>query len=204
MVNTVRKSGLADIQVEPVLLSWHLKRFDISTGYSFWAPTGDYDKNRLYFDNIGAGYWTHSVRLGITWYPDSEKTWAISLLNHYDFNTEQYRTVIADSSAPFGLGSIGTTLGNIYTLEWSVSKKISNVNVGVTGYYQQQVTDTEGPAPNGPTYKNERIHVAGIGPEINVSSVKWGLNGSLRYAYEFSAMDHPQGHLISLNLTKSF
>ena len=72
-------------------------------------------------------------------------------------------------------------------------QEISNaLDVGISGYYQQQVTDTEGPAPNGPTYKNEHIHVAGIGPEIKGAYAKWGLSGSLRYAYEFSAMDHPK------------
>lgn len=202
---TVEQSGLADIEVQPVLLSWHLKHFDFSTGYSFWAPTGDYKKNRFYFDNLGTGYWTHSFMFGVTWYPDTEKTWAVSLLNHYDINTEQYHTVVADPSAPYGLGSVSTTLGNIYTLEWAVSKTVwKNVDVGLTGYYQQQVTDTQGPTPNGPTWKDERIHVAGIGPEIKASYVKLGLSGSLRYAYEFSAMDHPQGNLLTLTITKTF
>ena len=88
---TKTQFGLADIEIQPVLLSWHLSRFDFSTGYSFWAPTGDSDfKNRFFVDNLGAGYWTHSFMLGITWYPDAEKTWAVSVLNHYDINTAQY------------------------------------------------------------------------------------------------------------------
>jgi hypothetical protein len=184
-----------------------LTDFDFSGGYSFWAPTGDYDKNRLFLDNIGTGYWTHSFMLGITWYPDFKKSWAISLVNHYDINTEQYSTLInvpVSASAPLGVGSVGTTLGNIYTLEWSASKTIKNVNLGLTGYYQQQVTDTQGPTFNGPTWAGERIHVAGIGPEIGLSLPNSGWSASLRYAYEFSAMDHPQGNLITLAIKKSF
>jgi hypothetical protein len=50
----------------------------------------------------------------------------------------------------------------------------------------------------------ERLHVAGIGPKISATFPQWGLAGSLRYAYEFSAMDHPQGQAIQLTLTKSF
>lgn len=204
---TSRHSGLADIEVQPMLLSWHLKHFDISTGYSFWAPTGDYDKNRFFIDNIGQGYWTHSFMLGITWYPDKEKTWAISLLNHYDINTEQYSslvTVPTSASNPLGVASMDTTLGDIYTLEWAISKTINNLDLGLTGYYQQQVTDTEGPTFNGPTWQGERIHVAGIGPEIGVALPKWGLVASLRYAYAFSALDHPQGNLVTLTIKKSF
>jgi hypothetical protein len=146
--------------------------------------------------------------LGMTWYIDADKTWALSLLNHYDINTAQYSSLVnvpVSPSHPSGTASQDTTLGNIYTLEWAISKTVMDgLDVGITGYYQQQVTDTSGPAPNGPTYRNEKIHIAGIGPEIRAECAKWRISGSLRYAYEFSAMDHPQGHLITLTLTKSF
>lgn len=199
---TKRQSGLSDIEVDPVKLGWRFGRVDVSAGYSFYAPSGDYDKNQLFLFNLGQGYWTHSFSLGGTLYFDSEKTWAASILNHYDINTEQYDSTYWNGNS---LVTHGTTLGDIYTLEWAVSKTIlKGVDVGLTGFYQQQITDTEGPAPNGPTWKNEKIHVAGIGPEIKGTYAKWGLSGSLRYAYEFSAMDHPQGNLITLTITKSF
>ena len=194
--------GLADIQIEPIILSWQLKHFDINTSYSFWVPTGDYNKLNYPFYNLGQGYWTHSFSFGITWYPDPDRTWAVSLLNHYDINTAQYSTLV--NAAGGSVVSEDTTLGNIYTLEWAISKTIvKDVDVGVTGYYQQQVTDTENPGGFGPTYYDERIHVAGIGPEVCLTVPQWGLSASLRYAYEFSAMDHPEGHLINLSITKS-
>jgi hypothetical protein len=103
------------------------------------------------------------------------------------------------------VASLDTTLGDIYTLEWAVSKTMwKSLDVGLTGYYQQQVTSTEGPTPNGPTWQGERVHVAGIGPEVDGAVPGWGLTIALRYAYEFSAMDHPQGHLINLTVKKSF
>ena len=207
-VTSVNKFGLGDIQIEPLILSWHLKRFDIVTGYSIWAPTGEYDHNTLFLLNLGNGYWTHMFTLGATWYPDAEKTWAISLLNRYEINMAQYSdlyNVPVSPSHPLGIGSLSTTPGDIYTLEWAVSKTVvKGVDVGLTGYYQQQVTDTEGPTTYGPTYFSERVHVAGIGPEIEASYPQWGLTASLRYAYEFSAMDHPQGNLITLTVIKSF
>lgn len=204
---TDSKFGLADIEVQPVLMAWHLKHFDLSSGYSFWCPTGDYNKNNELNYNLGDGYWTHSFMFGVTWYPDSKKTWAVSLLNHYDINTKQYSSLVivpVSPSTPSGVASFDTTLGDIYTLEWAISKTIKNVDVGLTGYYQQQVTDTDGPKFNGPTWQGERIHVAGIGPEVGVTLPKWGLSASLRYAYEFSAMDHPQGNLITLTIKKTF
>ncbi len=45
---------------------------------------------------------------GATWYIDEEKTWAVSALNRYEFNTEQRNTDIIP--------------GQTYTLEWGVSK----------------------------------------------------------------------------------
>ncbi len=61
---------------------------------------------------------------------------------------------------------VDVRVGDIYTLEWAVSKTVVNgIDVGLTGYYQQQVTDIEGPTWYGPTYFSERVHVAGIGPE---------------------------------------
>jgi hypothetical protein len=196
--------GLSDIQVEPLILAWHLRRFDFVASYSLWIPTGDWNHNNYIFDNFGQGYWTHSIEFGATWYLDNKKTWAVSILNHYDINTAQYSGLYYEPT-PSGVASLDTTLGDIYTLEWAVSKTIvKGIDVGVTGYYQQQVTDTEGPTFNGPTWKKEKIHVAGIGPEIRGTYAKWGLSGSLRYAYEFSAMDHPQGNLITLTITKSF
>jgi hypothetical protein len=200
--------GLTDMEIQPVLLAWHLNQFDVSMGYSFWAPTGDYNSSQFYFDNLGQGYWTHSFMLGGTWYPDSEKSWSISILNHFDINTEQHKTLIYPQLGPPStkIDSISdnSTLGDIYTLEGAISKTIKNVDFGLTGYFQQQVTDTKDPTFLGPTFGKERIHVAGIGPEIGLSlpNSQWFV--SLRYAYEFSAMDHPQGNLITLAIKKSF
>ena len=73
---------------------------------------------------------------GATWYIDEEKTWAVSALNRYEFNTEQRDTHV--------------TPGDAYTLEWGVSKSVcKEVDLGVVGYYQQQVTgnsDTVSPS----------------------------------------------------------
>jgi len=200
--------GLSDIQIEPIILGWHLKHFDFAAGYSLWIPTGDWNHGNYIFDNLGQGYWTHSIEFGATWYLDNKKTWALALLNHYDLNTKQYSTLVivpVSPAHPLGEASEDTALGDIDTLEWGISKTVTKgCDMGITGYYQQQVTATTGPELNGPTWSNERIHVAGIGPEIKVASEKWGLSGSLRYAYEFSAMDHPQGNLVNLTLVKSF
>lgn len=180
--------NLADIQVEPLLLSWHLEQFDFAAGYAFWAPSGNFDASTplRMLSSPGDGFWSHMLTAGGVWHPDAEKTWSVSLLNRYEFCQEQDQTDI--------------TPGNMYTLEWGLGKTVSpGIDVGVIGYYQQQVTKDSG---NGAS--SELSHVVGVGPEISAMWKPIGLITSLRYVYEAEAQDRPQGHTVTLTVTKAF
>ena len=102
------KFSLADIQIEPVLLSWHLKQFDVAAGYAIWAPSGDFNASTPLktLTSPGSGFWTHMLTLGGVWYPDAEKTWAISLLNRYEINHEQQQTHITPGNTKRNTGRI--------------------------------------------------------------------------------------------------
>ena len=181
---TDRWFGVGDIEVEPLLLSKHFKQFDLSGGYAFWAPTGDYSPGRP--DLIVQGFWSHMLTLGGTWYPDEAKTWAVSLLNRYEFCHEQRQTDINP--------------GQVYTVEWGVSKAVAKtIDVGVIGYFQQQTTEDTGARAS---HKLDRK--VGVGPEISAFWPGLGLFTSLRYAYEFAAVERPEGQLVTLTLTKRF
>jgi hypothetical protein len=180
--------NLADIQVEPLLLSWHFKQFDAAAGYAIWVPSGNFDASTpaKYLTSPGSGFWTHMITLGGVWYPDEKKTWAVSLLNRYEINTEQDTTDI--------------TPGNMLTMEWGLSKTVvPGVDVGFIGYYQQLVTRDSGTGAS-PDYSN----VVGLGPEASLFCPKLGLFTSLRYAYEVTAHDRPQGQTVVLTITKGF
>ncbi len=177
--------GVGDFFAESTL-SWHPKQFDLSLGAGCWAPTGDSsgDPNST---RVGAGYWTPMLTAGATWYPDEAKTWAVSALSRYEFNTEDRDT----HEHP----------GQAYTLEWGISKSVCKyADLGVVGYYQQRVTDSTGPDPGEFPYSR----VAAIGPEVLVAIPQWKLFISLRYDYEFMAENRAQGHTVSLTLTKRF
>jgi hypothetical protein len=173
--------GIGDFFGEGTL-SWHIKQFDFAVGSGVWAPTGDSGPNTT---RVGAGFWTFMQTAGATWYIDDEKTWAVSALNRYEFNTEQRDTHV--------------TPGDAYTLEWGISKGVcKEADLGVVGYYQQQVTANSGsPA-------SSRNRVAAIGPEVNVVFPDLMLFVSLRYNYEFMAENRAQGNAITLTLTKRF
>ena len=173
--------GIGDFFAESTL-SWHPKQFDFSAGLGVWAPTGDSGTPT----RAGLGYWTPMLTAGATWYIDEEKTWAVSALNRYEFNTEQRDTHI--------------TPGQAYTLEWGVSKTVAKViDLGMVGYYQQQVTTDRGTgaSPN-------RDRVVAVGPEINVVFPQPMLFASFRYNYELMTQSRAQGHTFTLTLTKRF
>ncbi|HUC86315.1 MAG TPA: transporter [Candidatus Acidoferrales bacterium] len=175
--------GVGDPLVDG-FMSWHLKQFDFLAAGGVWVPMGDSSAPPT--TDAGLGYWTGMLTLGGTWYMDAEKTWAISLLNRYEINSEQRDTDI--------------TPGNGYTLEWGLSKRIAkSIEVGAAGYYQRKVTTDRGPGAS-----SDEDSVAAIGPEIDAVIPKIDWHVSLRYLYEFMAEDRAQGQTITLTLTKRF
>jgi hypothetical protein len=175
--------GIGDFFGEGTL-SWHLKQFDFAIGSGVWAPTGDSPPPPPQpSTRVGAGFWTFMQTAGATWYIDKEKTWAVSALNRYEFNTEQRDTHV--------------TPGDAYTLEWGISKSVcKESDLGVVGYYQQQVTGNSNKLPLN--------RVAAIGPEVSAMFPKQMLFISLRYNYEFMAEERAQGNAVTLTLTKRF
>jgi hypothetical protein len=173
--------GIGDLFAESTL-SWHPKQFDFAVAAGVHMPTGDSGSPT----RAGLGYWTPMLTAGATWYIDRQKTWAVSALNRYEFNTEQRDTHI--------------TPGQAYTLEWGVSKAVCKAaDLGVVGYYQQKVTTDSGTGAS----KN-RDRVASVGPEVAVAFPKQMIFVSFRYLYEFMAEDRAQGQTFSLTLTKRF
>jgi hypothetical protein len=174
--------GIGDFFAEGTL-SWHPKQFDFAIGSGVWAPTGDSGKPPT--TRIGAGFWTFMQTAGATWYIDEEKTWAVSVLNRYEFSTAQRDADVIP--------------GQTYTLEWGVSKGVcKEADLGVVGYYQQQVN------PNSGASYSSRSRVAAVGPEVSVMFPKPMLFVSFRYLYEFMAESRAQGNAFTLTLTKRF
>lgn len=174
--------GAGDLYAEGTL-SWHLKQFDFAVASGVDAPTGDSPSQPGPSTTPGLGYWTFMQTAGATWYVDEAKTWAVSALNRFEFNTEQRDTHI--------------TYGDAYTLEWGVSKSVcKEADLGVVGYYQQQVTGNSSGDPLN--------RVAAVGPEVSFAIPPEMLFFSVRYDYEFMAESRAQGHTIVLTITKRF
>ena len=205
--------GLGDIEIEPLLLSWHLKQFDFMATYALWLPTGHYEESGMV--NLGNDRWAHMVTLGGVWYPDEAKTWAFSVLNRLELNSQKLGT--RTDSLPNGRTTVSSesVSCSTYVLEWGISKTIfKKSDIGIIGYYQEQFIGRDQndtvffSLPSGgqiiSTRQSNGSRVAGIGPEVRTQISRWGLSASLRYAYEFLADNRPQGHTIALTLTKIF
>lgn len=175
--------GIGDFFAEGIW-SVNRKQFDLCLRYGLWMPTGDFTPANP--TRAGFGYFGHQFTFGGTWFPDSEKQWAISALNRYEFNQEQSHTHIIR--------------GQAYTLEWGVSRTFAKkFDVGAVGYYQQQVTEDRGTDAT-----SARDRVAAVGPEVNYYHAPATIRFALRYEYEFLAESRLQGQVVVFTITKRF
>ena len=175
--------GIGDVFAETTL-SWHTKQFDLAVGAGFWAPTGDSAVPPTV--RAGSGFWTVMFTAGATCFLDAERTWSVSLLNRYEINTQDRDTNI--------------TPGDAWTLEWGVGYTLKKtIDVGVAGYYQQQVTFDSG---SGASSALDRV--AAIGPEVGRFYPQHKIGWTLRYLHEFMAENRLQGQTLVFTVTKVF
>jgi hypothetical protein len=176
-------SSIGDSLIGP-LVGWHTDKFDYAGALGFFVPWGSSAVSPT--TRAGLGYLGTMLSAGATWRPDRAKTWSLSALNRYEFNTEQRDSHI--------------TLGSVYTVEWGVSKSVSKtVAIGPAGYYQKKITSDSGISAS-----TALPHAAAIGPELTLAFPGPSLFVSWRYLYEFAAAGRPQGQTGTLTLTKRF
>jgi hypothetical protein len=194
----VTKGSIGDIYFEPIDLGWHFKQFDALAAGGFLAPTGPYNADARF--NIGFGHWTGLLGAGGILYADTERTWALSLMSHYETYASQIgrRYVLGDEAM----------------IEWGASKTINLPNrifqqltIGPAGYAQWQTTDNQiqitptnaidSSIING--LKEAQIRIYSIGPAAMLLT-KYGLF-SLRYYDEFGANATPSGQQLMFSYT---
>lgn len=171
--------GLGDIIFDPFILGWHSKNFHVTTGIDIYAPTGDYDKNRL--ANIGRNYWTFEPVIGVTYLSDSGIE--VSGKFMYDFNTKNTDSVFGDYQS-----------GQEFHVDYAVGYHLGKAWVfGVNGYYYQQTTDDE---VNGDKFvlfgqDGFKGRAWAIGPAVSYSYGK--MSFTLKYQNEFAVQNKPEG-----------
>lgn len=175
--------GLGDIIVGPLILAWHGERWDAIAGVDLFLPTGRFDNDCL--ASPGRGYFTVMPTFGGTVYLDKEKTWSVSALGRYEFNTKQDHT--------------RTKPGQDFHFEWGIGKSYGVWEAGIAGYCSWQTTKDTGPNAG-----DLRERVYAVGPEVSYAVPDWGTIFTLRSVWEFEARNTTQGNLTSLTITKAF
>lgn len=177
--------NIADVYVEPINFGWHLPQLDVLATFGFFAPAGEYSSNRLI--NNGLGRWAEMFGLGAVAYLDAGRSWSISAMTRYLTHQSQQGADIR--------------VGDDFVLEWGLGKTfrppswkpwVTQLDTGVVGYAQWQVTDNRGsdiPIP----LRGIRSNIFAVGPEI-AATTKFG-RFFARYEFEFGAKNNLEGQV---------
>jgi hypothetical protein len=179
--------GFADSYYLPVILGWRWERVALRAMYGFLAPTGRFEAGAS--DNVGSGYWTHTLSSGQTFYLASNKRLILSAFQMYELHTTQEGTDIHP--------------GDTFDLDYSVMGAVPvspdvQLQIGVAGYEQRQTTAKTGPTVS-EAASEERYAVNAIGLAVNSAFPTHRASVGLKYFKEFSNRSTFQGYSLQLS-----
>jgi hypothetical protein len=179
--------GLADSYYQPFILGWQTKRADMRAIYGFLAPTGRFNAGAS--DNVGSGYWTHTLSAGETFYLTKNKATAVSGFQMYEFHGTQKDTGIHP----------GQNLDLDYSLMHNVLPRDDmRLEVGAVGYGQWQTTDKSGPTIT-PAQATAHYRVNALGFASNVMLPGRRVSVGAKYFREFSNKSTFQGYSVQIS-----
>ena len=176
--------GLGDIYIIPAMLTWNFDRVFLNARYGIWIPTGSYEAGSN--SNRGKGFWSHNLGLGFTFLFDNSKTWHISAMGTFEFNSKQKDTDI--------------TPGSALVIEWGIGKTFNSVfNMGIIGYNTRQLSKQQGTTTQ--TLNNYEVNALGMEFSYRTDD-KWAF--ITRWYLEYLAINRPEGTAIRFILLKNF
>jgi hypothetical protein len=184
--------GFADSYYMPFILGWNRERVAVRAIYGFLAPTGRFAAGAS--NNVGSGYWTHTLSSGQTFYLKSNKRLVFSAFQMYEFHRTQEGT--------------GINPGETFDLDYSlvgtlpVPKDIQ-LQVGLVGYEQRQTTAITGPSISAAA-SNERYAVNSLGFTVISVFPQRKASLGLKYFKEFANRSTFQGYSVQLSGSISF
>ena len=162
--------------IPQVALKWNMGVNNLMVYGMGDIPIGAYDPVRL--ANLGIGHGAIDFGGGYTYFnpqTGNEFSWVAGLTYNFKNTDTQYQN------------------GMDFHLDWGASHFLSKqVQVGLVGYYLQQVTDDFGaPASLG----GFRSRVAGVGPQVGFLFPVGDMQGylNLKGYWEFAAQNRPEG-----------
>jgi hypothetical protein len=126
--------GFSDLTVMPIYLSWGLKQMDITAGYMFYAPTGNYQPGGS--NNTGLGYWSHLFQCFVYYYPmkiggQPSKALAIMFAPTFELTSQMKNANVKP--------------GNRFDLDYGIEQYLSAAfSFGIYGGNSWQVSEDQG------------------------------------------------------------
>ena len=184
--------GLADSYYQPFILGWRKKRADIRAVYGFLAPSGRFNVGAN--NNVGSGYWTHAFSSGQTCYLNASRSTTISAFQMYEIHTPQQGTQVHP----------GDTLNLDYSLTHVLSLQPDlNLQVGLVGYGQWQLTDKTGPSIT-PAQSSAHYSVNALGFTSTLMMPARKVSVGVKYFKEFEDRSTFQGYSFQITATIKF
>lgn len=178
----IERLGLGDIFVEPLMIGWRQKHFDAVASYSFYAPTGQLNRNGL-----GQSQWAQQFSAGGTLFFDDERGWRLSALTSY--NLYHKKT------------GVDATRGDSVQIQGGLGGKISKfIDFGLVGYGLLQIANNEGSdVPS--SLADYREKAFGLGPELGITIPMLRSKITARYEWDIEAVARPQGEVLVISLS---
>ena len=182
---------ISDIFVQPLMLGWHGKHYDVSSAYGFYAPSGKYDVDDV--ANTGLGFWGHQFQLAGAFYPFEHKGTALMLSGTYEVNHETQGK--------------NFTQGGHFTLNWGVSQFLPVTDnllleIGPAGYSQWQVQDNHGTDQS--SFLNSPNQIHAVGGQIGLALPKADMQFTFHYLTEYEAESRFRGDYAGLTAAIKF
>jgi hypothetical protein len=179
-------AGLGDLIVIPWLGTWNYGQFHVAAGLAMYAPTGNYDRDRII--NIGDNRWAIEPDVGVTWM--DQKGREISIFAGYTVNSKNTSTHYRS--------------GDEFHADFALAKHFSGGSIlGVAGYALQQTTADSG---TGAILGPYRGRVIAIGPIIGrtVTIIEHPVTFTAKYAVEFDSQNRSSGNELWISASCRF
>jgi hypothetical protein len=178
-------TGLGDVMLQPLMLTWSQGRWDTTVNYAFWAPTGDFDPAG---GGVGLGYWTHLFRGGVSYALDDYRMRCFTLSTSYDFKSKKK--------------GLDLRPGAHLNIEAGYNHIVSaKLQMGAFAWGTWQVTDDTGAAASNPRV-HDRVFGAGAYVSYWFNPGKAGVLA--RYTGQFGARDQFEGDTVAVGLNFAF
>lgn len=192
---SARRTDVADITLNPLILSWHRQHVHWVVGLDINAPTGHY-KSRDNLRSPGVNYWAVEPLVAVSWLPGNGWETSAKFMYNIKDKNRSYRATPASRKQSYHSGQE-------FHVDYLLGKQTGRWGMGIAGYYLKQTTAdrVDGQVvPASPAWSRGRKgRVFAYGPSISYSSGK-GTSLSLQWNHETRVRNRVGGERISLKL----